>query len=143
VSVIDFSHCICIPRRDGVIKRNVSVIDFSHCICIPRRDGVVKRNVSVVDENVLLLTEKYRELLWNVKHQFYYHKIKTKLKKTMRGKKFRNVYNGRSEKKINALLSAKRENINKNKKKFSERMYRCGKESSLYQEQRAHSRETK
>jgi len=30
------------------------------------------------NENMLLLINKYREseLLWNAKHQFYYHKIK-------------------------------------------------------------------
>jgi len=61
------------------------------------------------NENVLLLIEKYREseLLWNAKHQFYYHKIK----KNDAWEEIASEFNTTAEevkKKINTLLSALR-----------------------------------
>jgi len=78
---------------------NVPVVDFSHCQCIY---DVIEWS----SENVLLLIEKYREfkLLWNVKHQFYYHKIK----KNGAWEEIASEMNTTAEKvkkKINTLLS--------------------------------------
>jgi len=65
------------------------------------------------NENVLLLIEKYRELLWNVKHQFYYHKIKTKLKKNNAWEEIQKYTMAEmKKKKINIVLcSLQREKI--------------------------------
>jgi len=69
-----------------------------------------------LNENILLLIDKYREseLLWNAKHQFYYHKIK----KNDAWEEIASGFNTTAEevKEINTLLSALRREKMKIKK---------------------------